>query len=261
MELAILEGQKFADAVKLAETLSRSSVVPAHFRGKGSDVFAAIIMGAELGFQPMTALNSFVNINGTTAPKAQAMLSLAKAKLPNLIVEIKESKTEVSVMMKLGENNYTSTWTDERASAMGLLGKDNYKKQKITMYKWRAISDCLKVICPHILNGFSMYEELVDIEQAAPIGSAALIEEDFPIPPEEKEVGPLYRIQNGKFRSKQFKDLTKDELYDLFEMLDTRKNLKPWEVELRGNVSAYLVQLKNDENSVITSEVLNGIKF
>jgi hypothetical protein len=259
MDLATLDSSKLELAMKLATTLAKSNVVPQHFRGKAEDVFACLVMGSELGFQPMTALNSFVNIQGTTAPKAQAMLSLAKSRLADLIVVIDEGPNEVTTRMTLGKNTYSSTWNDKRAADMGLLGKDNYRKQKATMFKWRSVSDCLKIICPHILNGLSLAEELQDLDgevikkPAAEMTWQECYEEDFPTPPEEKECGPLYRIRNGKFRGKQLKELTPNEITDYATDLNTRKHMKPWEQQLYSVLTQYLVELKLNE--VVVNEV------
>jgi hypothetical protein len=259
MDLATLDSSKLELAMKLATTLAKSNVVPQHFRGKAEDVFACLVMGSELGFQPMTALNSFVNIQGTTAPKAQAMLSLAKSRLADLIVVIEEKENEVKTTMTLGKNTYSSTWNDKRAADMGLLSKDNYRKQKATMFKWRSVSDCLKIICPHILNGLSLAEELQDLngdeikKTVVEMSSTELLDADFPIPPEEKECGPLYRIQNGIYRGKQLKDLTNLQISNYASELSLRKKMKPWEQQLYSVLTQYLVELKLNE--VVVNEV------
>lgn len=43
---------------------------------------------------------------------------------------------------------------------MGLSSKDNYKKQKGVMYKWRALSDALRTKFPDALGGVYTPEEL-----------------------------------------------------------------------------------------------------
>ena len=84
MELQLFDENKFNQAVKLAATLAKSTIVPMHFRNKPEEVFAALVMGAELGFQPMQALNSLVMIQGNATLKASTMLALARAKIKDL---------------------------------------------------------------------------------------------------------------------------------------------------------------------------------
>ena len=58
MELLLLDDSKFNQAVRLAQTLAKSKIVPVHFQNKPEDIFACLALGSELGFQPMQALNS-----------------------------------------------------------------------------------------------------------------------------------------------------------------------------------------------------------
>lgn len=163
-ELDVLRDDGFKSAMQVAHSLAKSSIIPAHFRGKPEDVFATIAMGAELGFRPMQALNSIVMISGNATLKAQTMLAIARGKIPDLIVRIEERGDEVTVTVERGNNKFTSVWNDAKASAMGLLGKDNYKKQKLTMFRWRAISEALKITCSDVLMGVYSTEEMQDIE-------------------------------------------------------------------------------------------------
>lgn len=257
MDLSLTNKDNFDYAVKLSTTLAKSSIVPSHFRDKPSDVFAALALGAELGFQPMQALNSIIMIQGNATLKAQTMLALARAKIRDLSVSIEEKKDCVIVIMKRGDDSYTSTWDDTKAGAMGLLGKDNYRKQKLTMYRWRAISEALKMICPDVLMGLNTTEEMQDIPSRASqmVDNTGLpdpfygvrmtyteeeMERDFPIPPEEKIIGPLFRVQFGKFRGQQFKDIDLHELEAYADDIDKRKTKKKWETDLSAAIRSYV---------------------
>lgn len=249
MELQLFDESKFNQAVKLAGTLAKSTIVPAHFRNKPEEIFAALVMGAELGFQPMQSLNSIVLIQGSATLKASTMLSLARAKVKDLSVEIREGDSEVVTTIKRGNDSYTATWNDHKAAAMGLLGKDNYKKQKMTMYRWRGISEALKIMCPDVLMGLNMAEELEDLP---PIRSDfdqlrdALNEDADRIraeqtPKEELVVGPLYRFQAGKFRSKQMYEVSFLEMEEYLQTLKLRTTIKKaWEVEMINVIETYL---------------------
>ena len=76
--------------------------------------------------------------------------------------------------------------------------------------------------------------------------------EDFPIPPEEKIIGsPEYRIQNAKLRGKQLKDIDNDDLYEYMELLEKRHlkhDAKPWELELKMSIREYLEENEKDQN-------------
>lgn len=243
MDLIIQDEAKFNHAVKVATTLAKSSIVPQNFRGKPEDVFAALVLGSELGLSPMQSLNALVIIQGQTTLKAQTMLAIARAKLPAMQLDIKSDAHSVTVTGKRDANDlgYTTTWDDAKAASFGLLGKDNYKKQKITMFRWRAISEVLRVIAPDVLLGLYAAEEMEDVpEKNLQQVLNESIEQDFPIPPEEKIVGPLYRVQNGKFRGDQFKDLDLIELESYADDIDARKTKKTWETQLSADIRSYI---------------------
>ena len=265
MDLQLFDETKFNQAVKLSGTLAKSTVVPMHFRNKPEEIFACLVLGAELGFNPMQSLNSVVFIQGTATLKASTMLALARAKVKDLSVDIKEEKDEVVVTIKRGSDTYTSTWNDIKAGTMGLLCKDNYKKQKMTMYRWRGVSEALKIMCPDILMGLNMAEEMEDLpplRNETPAGQLLeavrdSIDQDFPIPKEEREIGPLYRFQNSIHRGKQLFQLTTDELQEYLDKLDKRTTpKKSWEIEIQHVLTTYLGNIDQWREMIL--ELQNG---
>lgn len=86
-------------------------------------------------------------------------------------------------------------------------------------------------------------DEGIDFKSSYQEEKAAL-EADFPIPEEDKEVGPRYMIQNGKFRGKRFEDIEPEELTAYFDLLEQRigkpDHKKAWEVELKNNIAEYM---------------------
>lgn len=260
MDLQLFDENKFNQAVKLATTLSKSSIVPQSFRGKPEDVFAALVLGAELGFQPMQALNSIVMIQGSATLKSSTMLALAKANIKDLGVEIVESVEEVRATIRRGSNSYTATWNDSKASAMGLLGKDNYRKQKHTMYRWRAVSEALKIMCPDILMGLNMSEELEDeapirndpfkeLQQAAKEDADRMrIEQSTP---EDTIVGPLYLINNGKFRNLRFWEIDPIDLEEYGKDIAKRKTKSSWETELMNAIESYFANYESYREQIL----------
>src|ERR1022692_1585728 len=96
------EKKKFNQQMQIAVTLSKSTIVPLHFRGKPEDIFACVMLGAELGFQPMMSLNSIIIIQGNATLKAQTMLAIVKAKCPSAIIstDVNDEKKTVSVTAK-----------------------------------------------------------------------------------------------------------------------------------------------------------------
>lgn len=78
------------------------------------------------------------------------------------------------------------------------------------------------------------------------------LDKDFPIPPEEKEIGaPTYRVQHAKFRGKQLKDIDTQEMEDYLILLDKRHSKKDsvpkqWELELKQSMEIYLEAIESE---------------
>jgi hypothetical protein len=68
-----------ADAMRLAEMLANSTMVPATYKGKPGDVLVAVQMGAELGLSPLQALQNIASINGRPSVWGDAALALAQS--------------------------------------------------------------------------------------------------------------------------------------------------------------------------------------
>lgn len=253
-ELDVFQENNFNHAVKVAQTLAKSSIVPMHFKNKPEDVFACLVLGAELGFKPMQALNSIVMIQGNATLKAVTMLAIARARVGDLSVKISEEENQVTVVIGRGGDTYTAVWNDKKADAMGLTGKDNYRKQKMTMYRWRAISEALKIVCSDVLMGLNAAEEMSDLEPTRLTMSQQLkkdVEEESPTPEYEKVSGPLFRFSNGKYIGKQLKDLSKEEIEAEYERLVGLKTKMAWQKDLCFILSDYLTNYEIHKETLL----------
>ena len=266
MELMLFDETKFNQAMKLSETLAKSSIVPLHFRGKPADVFSCLVLGAELGFQPMQALNSIVMIQGNTTLKAQTMLALVRAKCPRAIIKVTtdDAKKSATCFVKRDESDdgYEAFWDFEKAMAAKFaqswdkdlkkwIVKHNWQVQPTNMAKWRAISEALRVIFPDVLQGIYATEELedipplrndplIDLQQAAREDAERMRLEAQK--PEDIAVGPLYLIANGSHRGTRLWELSLVEIEDYLNKLNTRTTKKKdWEIELQRVLSEYLL--------------------
>lgn len=79
------------------------------------------------------------------------------------------------------------------------------------------------------------------------------MDRDFPIPPEEKEIGsPKYRIQNAKYRGMQLDEIDPEELTDYIILLDKRHGKhapKSWELEVKASINEYLESLEEEASN------------
>lgn len=241
---------------KAAETLAKSKMIPYALHGKMADVFAILVMGQELSIAPMTALNSINIIQGKPTVSPQLMIALVRSKFPNALIDVKVddknliATCETARDLAQKEFSYTATWNMEKAELMGLVAKDNYKKQASNMLKWRAVAESFRVTFPDVLMGLYAPEEFQDfdgkeirtVENLTP--TAEELDNDFPIPENEKEIGSEdYRFQNGKFRGKQIKDVDISDLEDYVITIEKRAESKPmkaWETEVHLSICNFL---------------------
>jgi hypothetical protein len=160
-------------AADIAVNLANTSFVPASLRGKPADITAAILAGQELGLQPMATLRSMDVIQGTPALRAHAMRGLVQSRGHD--IELIESTPEKCVMRgrRAGTDTWQSvTWTIQRASQLGLLSKDQWKKQPQTMLIARATGELCRLIASDVLYAMPYAAEEL---HSAPAGDADVV--------------------------------------------------------------------------------------
>lgn len=254
-----LDKDNFEHGMRIAETLSKTGLVPVSIKGKKDDIFAILVMGAEIGIKPMQALQSINVIQGKPTISPSLMMAMIRGRLPNCVIDIKQNEAAKSVTCKTARSKedlsdglfYEAVWDMARAERMGLTIKDNYIKQAKTMLTWRAVAESCRMTFPDIIMGLYAPEEFQNFdgrELPSEVPKAQLknmMDEDFPIPEEEKIVGDLYRMQHGKFRGEQLIDMDREVLADYRELLLKRTTpKKDWEHELINVIGEYLSSLE-----------------
>ncbi len=139
---------------QMAESICSTSFAPAAYRGKPDEATAAILAGAELGFDPMASLRAFDNIQGTPAPKAMTLRAVVQR--AGHEVRIVESTPERAVVdgRRRSESEWqTSIWDLARAEQMGLTSKDQWKKQPAAMLVARATAEVCRWIASDAIMG------------------------------------------------------------------------------------------------------------
>lgn len=166
-------GQTFQAVATASEGLAQSPFVPVAFKGKPADCTAAIMAGMELGLSPMASLKAFDVIQGQAAPRAITIVAVAQASGHEMrIVEWDDDHCVMEGRRK-GEQAWQRVeWTTARADALGLLGKDQWKKQRKTMLRWRCASELGRIIAADALLGIPYSAE--EIRDMGPVEAEVL---------------------------------------------------------------------------------------
>jgi hypothetical protein len=173
-----------AAAYEVAVGLVDTSFVPQQFRGKPQEATAAILSGAEVGLSPMASLKSFDIIQGTAAPRALTLRAIVQSQGHEMIVE--ESTTTRCKMRgkRRGSSEWVKvSWTIDRAKALGLTSKDNWKKQPDAMLVARATGELARLIAADAILGIGYtIEELTDDPSVAGGPAPEMSEPEVPAP-------------------------------------------------------------------------------
>ena len=165
----------FDKAMSFAEKLSKSALIPYKMRGKPNDIVVTILFGQEIGLTPMRALSEVYVVNGIPSVSGKTMLGLIRRYAPNAHIEfpVQEKDRVVCEMARdktdvyngLVRGLYRSEWTLEMAQKRGFTGKDNWKNNPTMMLRWRAVSECSRMVFPDILGGFYEKDEVYEIAE------------------------------------------------------------------------------------------------
>src|SRR5699024_9809393 len=161
------------DQMQFAQLVTEGSMVPKDYKGQPANAMIAIGLGQSMGLSPAESLYRISVIQGK--PTASAELIASNIRKAGHILRVHSDEQNLSVTATVyraddPEFPHTVTRDMDWAKQMGLVNKDNYKRQPLTMLQWRAISGVGRLACPEALYGVQYTpDELGDIP--APQGS------------------------------------------------------------------------------------------
>lgn len=153
--------------MKMAEILADSSIVPKDFQGRPGNVLIACQWGAELGLQPLQAMQSIAVINGRPSIWGDAMLGLVRGSgLLESISEEMSADGEVATctVLRRGEREpVVRQFSMADAKKAGLAGKSGpWQQYPKRMLQVRARGFALRDAFPDVLRGIHIAEEARD---------------------------------------------------------------------------------------------------
>lgn len=173
-----LAPQSIDEAIRFAEIMSKSNLVPKDFSGNVGNILVAVQWGMELGLQPMQAMQNIAVINGRPSLWGDAVIALVKSS-PACEYVVEETSDDVAVcrVKRHGEPEQSRTFTKADALKAGLLNKagpwTQYPKRMLQM---RARSWALRDVFPDVLRGMPIAEELQDMVPMKDMGAAEVVQ-------------------------------------------------------------------------------------
>ena len=164
----------FDEALKFAELMSKSDLVPKDFKDKPGNILVAIQKGQEVGLSPMAALETIAVINGRASLWGDGLLGIVQASPSYEWIDESQcsEKSGICTVKRKGEHPYTATFTLEDAKRAGLLGKPgpwtSYTKR---MLQLRARGFALRDKFADVLKGLVAAEEAMDTVTILPAES------------------------------------------------------------------------------------------
>ena len=145
-----------SEQVQYANAVSKAGLLPRQYQNRPADIIVAMGLGQSMGLSPMESIYRINVIQGKPTASAEliaAQVRKAGHKLRISKDEQRQSVTATIIRADDPEAPFSVTRDRGWAQQMGLIGKDNYQKQPMTMLTWRAITAVAREACPEALYG------------------------------------------------------------------------------------------------------------
>lgn len=183
------------DQLSYANAVCRADIIPQAYKGKPANIIVAVGFGQSIGLSPTESMYRINVIGGKPTMSAELIASMVRKaghKLRLAKDEAGMSATCTIIRCDDPEAPFTVTRDAKWAQQMGLSGKDNYKKQPLTMLTWRAITACAREACPEALFGV-MYtpDEMEDMEPPQTPKRVEAVKVEPVVEPEPADLSPV----------------------------------------------------------------------
>ena len=180
----MLNPQNIAEALQIADVMSKSNIVPKDYQGNPGNIVVAIQWGMELGLPPLQAMQNLAVINGRPSLWGDAVIALVRGS--GLMEYMREDVTDDSAtctVKRKGEPETSRSFSKEDAKRAGLSGKQGpWTQYPKRMMQMRARSWALRDVFPDVLKGIAVAEEAQDMPVERDMGAAEVISDDQPAP-------------------------------------------------------------------------------
>ena len=162
------EREHYRYLMGLGRAIYESGLAPkAHTDARQTAI--VMLVGRELGLQPMASIRSIYVVNGKPAMSAELMVALVRQRgLGTFDYTIEEGSVSVLGMRTASGETIKSTWDRERAARAGLDSKDIWRKYESEMLRHRAEAEVCRALFGDILLSMYITEELDEEPTPAP---------------------------------------------------------------------------------------------
>ena len=161
-----LSPKTFEEAIRFAELMAQSSIVPKDYQGMPGNILVAVQWGMEIGLKPMQAMQNIAVINGRPSIWGDAMIALVQGSgvLEDMTEELDPDGKFATCTVTRGGKQLSRTFTLEDAKVAGLTGKQGpWKQYPRRMLQMHARAWALRDMFADVLKGVYIAEEARDI--------------------------------------------------------------------------------------------------
>ena len=174
-------------AYRVADLMSKSDIIPVHFRGKPANIFIVLNTAYRMNLDPMLVMQNTFVISGKLGMNTSFAISLANRSglfAQGIRYRLQGSGNDLAVtaytnLAGTGEEiSYTITMKE--AIAEGWTKNSKYQSLPSLMLRYRAAMFLIRTHAPEVINGMHAIEELEDVSFTT------------------KDVTPQYNINNDE---------------------------------------------------------------
>lgn len=153
-----------SDAYRFAQQFATSSFCPKIYQNKPADVYLAMAYGAQIGLNPLLAVQNIAVVNGKPSIYGDAMTAIVMGH-PETTMYEDGYKADGTAFCRITRRNRTvyREFSEAMAKKAGLWGKDIWAKYPERMLLWRAKGNAIRDLYADVLMGMWSVEEARDM--------------------------------------------------------------------------------------------------
>lgn len=164
-------GEIFEKTCKVADMLSKTSLIPKQYQGNPANCFIAVDMANRMGVSPMMVMQNLYVVNGKPSWSGQACMTFIKASPEFRNIKINYTKSENGIIgcyisaerVSDGQQVVGEHITQTMAQAEGWTSNKKWINMPKQMLTYRAAAFFARAFCPEVLMGVRVEGEAEDI--------------------------------------------------------------------------------------------------